>query len=90
MSMNLDVVYDVVLRLIGSINPVGSLEIDEDRFVNLKVMTELIDKLVTDVFLVGYENRTASAISMKRAADFAYKFLGQIQRTIAESGLEVK
>jgi hypothetical protein len=35
-------IYKVVKKLIGAIEPVGATHIDEGRFENLKVMTELV------------------------------------------------
>jgi hypothetical protein len=67
--------YDVVTKLIGNINPVGMSEVDSERLENLKVMTELVEKLITDIDNVDYRNKDSHEYSVKKAADFASDFL---------------
>ena len=43
--MNADDIHAVVKKLVGDINPVGATHVDNKRFENLQVMTELTDKL---------------------------------------------
>ena len=42
-------IYEIVIKLIGEIEPVGASHIDPERFENLKTMTDLVDKLVCDI-----------------------------------------
>ena len=53
---------DVVRKLIGPVNPIGESNTDEERFENLKTLTELVDFLVGDIdqVLTAYENPTKS------------------------------
>jgi len=67
-------VYDVVKKLVGEIKPVGETNTDDYRFENLKVMTDLVDKLLTDIDDIVPEKRSQE-FSRKRAGDFADKFL---------------
>ena len=67
-------IYDVVIKLIGNIKPIGETNIDNDRFENLKIMTELVDELLTDIDRVAYRYKNNHQDSMKRASDFARKF----------------
>ena len=70
-------VYDVVKRLIGPIEPLGAAHTDEERFENLKAMTELVDLLLNDICVVGqYKNQHQA--SMKKAGEFADEFYGSI------------
>lgn len=71
-------VYEVVKKLIGPINPIGSTETDEMRFENLKSTTELVDALLTDIDAVQYVNKDCCEFSRKKAADFAEQFFNQI------------
>lgn len=66
-------VYEVVKKLIGEIEPVGSSEIDAKRFENLKAMTGLIERLIDDTYEVG-KYRNNHQASMKKAAEYADKF----------------
>lgn len=68
-------IYEVVTKLVGRINPVGETNTDNERFENLKVMCELVGKLIVDIDTVGYSNKTAYEFSKKRAADYADKFI---------------
>ena len=52
-------IYEVVTKLVGRINPVGETETDNERYENLKVMCELVEKLIVDIDNVGYSNMTA-------------------------------
>lgn len=70
-------IYDVVIKLIGPINPIGKSTEDDRRYENLKVMTELVDKLIGDIDrVIPCKNRVE--YSMKRAGEFADKFFDQL------------
>ncbi len=45
--------YEIVVKLIGWINPVGETNTDNDRFENLKESVELINALVSDLVAVS-------------------------------------
>ncbi len=70
--------YDVVTKLIGPIKPIGETGEDNKRFENLKAMTELVDKLLTDIDDVAYDNKDRQEYSMKRAGEYASSFYKQI------------
>lgn len=67
--------YKVISKLIGSVAPVGSSEIDEDRLLNLKVMCEVVNRLVGDIDNVSYNNKDAYQASIKKAQQYANNFL---------------
>ena len=67
-------IYEVVTKLLGSIKPVGSSEVDNERFENLKQMTALVDKLVSDIDDVAMCEENYQA-SMKKAGKYASEFL---------------
>ena len=67
-------IYDIVYRVVGKINPVGESHTDERRLENLRAMTELVDKLITDIDRVGML-KNDQRYSMKTAGEFADKFL---------------
>lgn len=70
-------IYEVVTKLIGPIHPVGETGKDNERFENLKVMTDLVDKLLTDISKV-ITNKNRVEYSMKRAGEYADKFFTNI------------
>jgi hypothetical protein len=69
--------YDIVKKLIGEIEPIGETNTDNERFENLKEMTNLVNDLIMDIQDVSeYEDR--GEYSMHRAGKHAEKFLGDI------------
>lgn len=68
-------IHEIVKKLIGEIDPIGETQTDSVRFENLEAMTKLVDVLVTDIDNVVYDHRNSHEFSVKKAADFASKFL---------------
>ena len=68
-------IYDVVRKLVGEIDPIGETNTDNQRFENLKVMTDLIDKLLTDIDDLAYLEKNRHEFSRQRAGKYADKFL---------------
>ncbi len=71
-------IYEVVKKLVGEISPIGETQTDSNRFENLKIMTELTDKLLTDIDKVAYVYKDSHEYSVKRAGEFAEKFLDKM------------
>jgi len=71
-------IYDVVKKLVGEIEPVGETYTDNARFENLKVMTDLVEKLLTDIADVATYEKDRHEYSRKRAGEFADKFLRSV------------
>ena len=67
-------IHEVVKKLIGPVEPVGDSSCDDERFENLKAMTELVELLVIDIGWVG-RKEISHEYSVKRAGEFACKFL---------------
>jgi hypothetical protein len=70
-------VYDVVKKLVGEIAPIGETNADNARFENLKAMTELVDKLLSDIDEVA-NRKTSHSYSIKRAGEYASAFFDRI------------
>ncbi len=68
-------IREIVMSLIGNINPIGQANTDNDRFENLKDLCELVDDLVGKIDDVYYKNKDSHEFSVKRASDYANKFL---------------
>lgn len=72
-------IYRVVKKLVGEIEPIGSTEVDNKRFENLKTMTTLVDKLVIDIDIVAMrreDHQYSVSKAGKYASDFLTKTLG--------------
>ena len=65
---------DVVRKLVGQIMPIGETHVDDVRFEHLKVMCELVDRLLTDIDTVATDNKDRTEFSMKRAGEYASDF----------------
>jgi hypothetical protein len=70
--------YNVVTKLVGPTRPIGSTGEDNERFENLKALTELVDKLLTDIDRIAAEDKNRDEFSMARAGQFCDKFLDKI------------
>jgi hypothetical protein len=73
--------YEIVKKIIGPIKPIGSTEIDNERFENLKATMELADQLVSEI-----ESIVSKAViheySIKRASDCSAEFLFSLKDRI--------
>lgn len=69
--------YEIVKKLIGNIKPIGETNTDNERFNNLLIMCELVDFLLSDIDKVAYF-KNSQEYSVKRAGDYANKFLDRI------------
>ena len=76
--------YDVVIKLTGPIDPVGETNEDNRRLDNLKVLTELVDRLLFDIGGVA-SKRVSPEYSVRRAGDFAFKFLDEIRESLLDT-----
>jgi uncharacterized protein YaaR (DUF327 family) len=67
--------HEIIKKLVGSIEPLGETSEDERRFENLKNFTNLVHALVLDLDEMAYRHKHSHEFSVKRASDFASKFL---------------
>ncbi len=72
--MTIDI-YEVVKKLTGPITPVGESHTDDKRYENLKELTDLTEKLITDIVEIERDYRHNHQHSMKRASSFCKNFL---------------
>lgn len=72
--MNSEVIIEVIDRLVGSIEPYGSTQIDEERLKNLETLFEVMDEYINEIEKVArYRNR--HEYSIVTMADRAYDWL---------------
>lgn len=72
----------IVTKLIGSINPIGETNTDNQRFENLNTLCNLVDSLIMDIGDMAYIHKDSHEYSIKRAVDFANKFLSKTVSTL--------
>ena len=66
-------IYEVVIKLVGEIRPVGETNEDNRRFENLKAMCELAEKLLVDIAYVAC-GKKQTEYSISRAGKYASDF----------------
>ena len=71
-------IYDVVMKLVGPVRPVGETHTDDKSFENLKVLVELTDKLLTDIDEIATDNKDRVEFSMNRAGKYCAAFYDRI------------
>lgn len=75
---------NIVMELIGPVNPVGDSAIDEERLKNLKMLCTLTNYLVAEIDNVAHENQYSHEASVKRAVRLASNFL---TKTLGDRGV---
>lgn len=76
--MNESMIYEVITALVGPIDPIGETNADNKSFENLKTLTKVTDRLIFDIDRVGYNYKNNHQHSMKKASEFAVKFLNEL------------
>jgi len=67
-------IKDVVMKLIGPVEPVGETNTDNARFEHLNELCGLVEDLVSEINRVC-PNKDSYEYSVKRAGEYAYNFL---------------
>ena len=62
--------YDVLMRFIGPVDPIGSSHVDAVRAENLRMMLKLTDKLLTKIDNIATDNKNRIEYSMKWVENF--------------------
>ena len=70
--------YDVVMKLVGAVEPIGETREDDRRFENLKALTSLTDELLTAIDTIALNEKDRVEFSRKRAGAHCKKFLDKI------------
>ena len=66
---------EIVNKLIGKIEPIGESNIDDDRFVNLANMIDLMKELHKQIDDIAFYNKDRQEYSMNRAGKYANDYL---------------
>ena len=81
--MKAETVIEVVKKLVGEVDAVGSSHIDEKRLENLKVMTEVIDELIEEV-ISSAGTKDDYRYSMQQIGKYAFGYLKEWKETLEE------
>lgn len=71
-------IYQIVMKLVGPVEPIGDSGADIKRLENLQELTKLIDQLLTEVDEIVRDNKDHYEHSRIIAADHCNKFLDDI------------
>ncbi len=74
---------EIVNRLTGPIHPVGSTEIDNERYQNLKEYISLVGAMIDELHSVSLDTNRVE-YSIKRAAQEADNFLNTLATDLSE------
>lgn len=74
-------VYEIVLKLIGPINPIGETNTDRVRYENLQQTIDLVDRLILNISHVS-DNRNRPEYSLSNAGKKAYQFLQELKEDL--------
>jgi hypothetical protein len=70
--------HEIVMKLIGPVQPAGDSRLDESRLANMKTLTSLVEELLAEIeFAVPMANREEA--SMKKIGLCAREFLDSVK-----------
>lgn len=70
--------YEVTMKLIGPIDPVGDIHVDDERFENLKNLTELTNRLIGEIDIINHIHSLDHRDRVKRAANHCSDFFDDL------------
>jgi len=88
--MEIKTIKEVVDKLIGGIEPIGSTGIDDLKHQNLLKQTQLVFELVLEIKDVAIDNMNRYEYSMKRSGLTASNFLQSLVNELGEYGFKQK
>lgn len=71
-------VYEVVTKLIGPIDPIGETNEDNRRYENLRNLTQLVDRALSDIDRISMSCKDDHRFSIKRAGEHCSKFFDDL------------
>ena len=74
-------VFDVVMKLIGPIHPLGESREDKHRLDNLRQLATLVDKLLNEISSVTFHAKREEA-SMKEIGIYATMFMDDLRESL--------
>lgn len=77
MTMNLP---EIVMKLVGPVQPSGDSRVDELRLANMKALTALVDELIDEIALAA-PCATRHEASMKAIGVHARNFLSDLKES---------
>lgn len=81
--MKAETVIEVVKKLVGEVNAVGSADINRERLENLEVMTEVVDELIEEV-ISSAGTKDDYRYSMQQIGEYAFGWLKEWKETLEE------
>lgn len=82
--MKSEVIIEVIDRLIGSIEPYGSTQIDAERLENLEILLDVMDEYIKEIIHAA-EYRNRYEYSILAIANRAYEWLDGLREYVDEA-----
>lgn len=82
--MNEDTIYEVVVKLVGNISPIGETRTDKINLENLKKMGILVQKLAFDIHHIKNTCKNSHEYSVQEAQKEAEKISNDIKDILSE------
>ena len=76
--MKPEIIYDVVMKIIGPINPIGETNEDDRRLENLRTFIDLTNRFLANIDDIAGTYKNAREFSKKRAADVCAAFYNDL------------
>lgn len=70
--------FEIVMKLVGPVQPVGSTEEDAARLSNMKALTELTDRLLSEIAHAAL-SATRPEASMRKIGQHAIDFMRDVK-----------
>lgn len=82
--MKAEIVIEVIGKLIGGVNSVGSTHVDNERYENLKELEEVLYHFTDKIIKESYEADSYMG-SVSRSGKYARKILKELKERIDEA-----
>lgn len=77
--MKVEIILEVLNKLIGEINPIGETNIDNERFNNLMTLCSVTESLLYQITQNSIDNKNRPEYSIKRSGEYANQFLRNLE-----------
>lgn len=71
-------IEDVVMKLIGNVQPTGSTQVDKKRLENLEILGDVFYKLFSEISDIIYYNKNHQELSIQEAVEKARKIIDEV------------
>ncbi len=74
--------YDVLKKLLGPIDPIGSTDVDAERYKNLEATIDVVNRLLFDIDAIVWKNKNPQEHSIIKAKEKASEFCRELRDSL--------